>query len=108
MADRIEEIRRGDDTGAYGNRFITIKLDNPNNYVISKAIFVCGCIQKTFENPVFPLTVNLNSQETEKLRATNVCYLVTYDSEGRQKTCKGTLTFPAQNGVLNNGGRNCC
>lgn len=100
-------IFKGDDSGAFGNNFITINLDNPLGYPISKAIFVCGCIQKPFKNPVFPLTINLTSQETVKLRSSNVCYLVVYDSEGRQKTCQGSLTFNAQNGVINNGGI-CC
>ena len=96
-------IFKGDDSGAFGNNFITINLDNPLGYPISKAIFVCGCIKKTFENPVFPLVINFNSEETETLRSVNTCYLVVYDSEGRQKTCKGTLSFKAQNGVLPDG-----
>lgn len=100
-------IFKGDDSGAFGNNFITINLDNPLGYTISKAVFVCGCIQKPFKNPVFPLRINLTSQETAKLRSSNVCYLVVYDSEGRQKTCQGSLTFNAQNGVINNGGI-CC
>lgn len=100
-------IFKGDDSGAFGNNFITINLENPLGYSISKAIFVCGCIQKPFKNPVFPLRINLTSQETAKLRSSNVCYLVVYDSEGRQKTCQGSLTFNAQNGVINNGGI-CC
>lgn len=102
-------IFKGDDTGAFGNNFITINLDNPNNYEVSRVVFVCGCIQKSFENPLFPLTINLTSEETNSLKASNVCYLVAYDSEGRQKTCKGNLTFNAQNGVIgikNNG--TCC
>lgn len=100
-------IYKGDDTGAFGNTFIIINLDNPLGYTVSKAIFVCGCIIKIFNNPVFPLPINLSSEETEKLRSSNVCYLIVYDGQGRQKTCKGTLTFNAQNGVLPNG-RTCC
>lgn len=101
-------IFKGDDTGAFGNNFITIYLDNPQNYVISKAIFVCGCIEKEIKNPDFPLEINLTSQQTEQLRATNVCYLVVYDEQGRQATCQGTLGFNAQNGVLKDGTRTCC
>ena len=99
-------IYKGDNTGAFGNNFITINLDNPLGYTVSKAIFVCGCIQKTFENPIFPLIINLNSEETANLRSVNTCYLVVFDSNGLQKTCKGTLTFKAQNGVIGNG--TCC
>lgn len=103
----INTVYKTDDTGAFGNTFITVNLENPLGYTISKAIFVCGSIQKTFENPVFPLEINLDSQETAKLNYANVCYLVVFDENGLQKTCNGTFTFPAQNGVLRNG-RTCC
>ncbi len=99
-------IYMGDNTGAFGNNFITINLENPLNYPISKAVFVCNCLTKTFENPVFPLVINFNSAETKNMSFSNTCYLVVYDSQGRQKTCKGTLTFKAKNGVLPNG--TCC
>ena len=98
-----DAIYKGDNTGAFGNSFITINLSNPLDYPISKAIFVCGCFQKTFENPIFPLKINFTSEETKKLNISNVCYLVVFDSLNRQKTCKGTLIFKAQNGVLSNG-----
>lgn len=101
-----DPIFKSDDTGAFGNSFITINLDNPNEYIVSRVIFVCGCIKKTFDNPTFPIVVNLTSEETSRLKTTNVCYLVAYDSEGRQKTCKGTFKFNAQNGVISNG--TCC
>ena len=107
MSENIP-IYKGDDTGAFGNQFITINLDNPDEYIISKAIFICGCFQRTYKNPIFPLVVNLSSEETAQLKSTNICYLVVFDEEGRQKTCKGQLVFSAQNGVLNNGRRTCC
>lgn len=97
------DVYKTDDTGAFGNQFITINLNNPQGYTISKAIFVCGCLKKTFVNPVFPLIVNYTSEESTQFRASNVCYLVVYDSQGRQKTCQGTLTFNAKNGVICNG-----
>lgn len=100
-------IYKSDDTAAFGNNFITINLENPLGYTISKAIFVCGCVQKTFENPVFPIVINFTSEETEHFRSSNICYLVVFDEFNRQKTCKGTLTFNAKNGVINNG-RTCC
>lgn len=100
-------IYMGDNTGAFGNTFITINLENPLEYPISKAIFVCGCIQKTFENPQFPLRINFDSSETTTLRTTNTCFLVVFDEQGRQKTCKGSLVFKAQNGVLSQNGV-CC
>lgn len=100
-------VYMGDNTAAFGNNFITINLENPLEYPISKAVFVCNCLTKTFDNPVFPLVINFDSKETAKLRSSNTCFLVVYDSEGRQKTCTGNLTFKAQNGVLPNGGV-CC
>lgn len=102
-----EPIFKGDNTAAFDGSFITINLQNPLGFPISKAIFVCGCIKKPYNNPDFPLVVNFTSEETETLNSSNVCYLVVYDSEGRQKTCQGTLTFPAIQGVICNG-RNCC
>ena len=93
-------IFKGDDTGAFGNNFITINLNNPENYTISKAIFVCGSIKKTFDNPEFPLTVNFSSEETIQLSPSNVCHLVLYDEFGYQKTCSGSLSFSAQSGVI--------
>ena len=98
-----QPVFKGDDTAAFGNSFITINLENPLGYTITRAVFVCGCLSKTFENPSFPLVVNFTSQETSTLKATNICYLVVYDSEGRQKTCTGSLMFNAQNGVICNG-----
>lgn len=96
-------IFKGDSTAAFGNTFLTININNPDNFVISKAIFVCGCIKKTFNNPEFPLRVNFSSQETQKLSANNVGYLVVYDEVGLQKTCTGNIKFKAQNGVICNG-----
>ena len=57
---------KGDNTGAFGNNFIIIELDNPLEYIIKKAEFVCGCIRKTFINPVFPLIVNFD--ENDKIK----------------------------------------
>lgn len=96
-------IFKGDNSGAFGQDFITINLNNPYGYPISKAIFVCGCLQKTFQNPQFPLVINFTSQETSNFNSLNTCYLVVFDQQGRQKTCQGNLTFKAQNGVICNG-----
>ena len=96
-------IFQGDNTAAFGNNFITINLINPLEYPISKAVFVCECLQKVYENPVFPWVINFTSEETKRLRATNVGYLVVYDQEGRQKTCNGSVKFLVKNGVICNG-----
>lgn len=100
-------IFQGDDTAAFGNNFITINLYNPLNYTISKAVFVCNCFTKTFDDPTFPLVINFDSAETVKLRSTNTCFLIVYDEQGRQQTCQGTLTFNAQKGALCKNGNQC-
>lgn len=91
---------KGDDTNAFGGNFITIDLVNPYEFEVSKAIFVVGCIKKEFEQPVFPLRVNFNSEESARLNFKNTAYLVVFDSEGRQQTCKGVLNFPMKEGVI--------
>lgn len=103
-------IFKGDDTGALGNHFITIKLKNPELYPISKLKFVvnsgCGIAPKeftdenNFQQEEIELVVNFSSEETLKLNATNTGNLVGYDMENRQFTCPQTLTFTAKNGVL--------
>lgn len=95
-------IYKGDDTSAFGNSFLEIKIKNPYEFVISKAIFLCGHnIKKEFENPQFPLIVNFDSSETKQLCINNECYLVVFDELGRQKTCKGSYNIKAKEGVYN-------
>lgn len=103
-------IFKGDDTGALGNKFITIKLKNPELYPISKLKFVVngGCCiapkvftdENNFQQEEIELVVNFSSEETSKLNATNTGNLVGYDMENKQFTCPQTLTFTAKNGVL--------
>ena len=104
-------IFKGDDTGAFGNNFITITVKNPELYPISKIEFIvnggCGIAPKVFvdeethfQQQEIELIVNFSSEETSKLNATNTGNLVAYDMENRQSTCPQTLTFTAKNGVL--------
>jgi hypothetical protein len=97
-------VFKDDDTGAFGNDFITINLNNPLNYVVSKVEFIVnggGCIPpKFYENPVFPLKINFTREETSKFLGVNVCRLRAYDENGLRKTCNNSLTFYAQNGVI--------
>ena len=97
---------RGDDTDAFGGLFMTINVTNETGYTITRAVWECGAIRKTFENPVFPLEVNLSSKETKKLATNNVCYLATYDENGKKRTCKGYLKFTTEAEVVNDG--RCC
>lgn len=97
-------IYKGDDTGAFGNNFITINLDNPQSYPISKILFVvnsgCGIKPKEYKNPTFPIIINFTRQETSKFQDVNTAKLIAYDQNGLQYTCPQTLTFKARNGVI--------
>ena len=42
-------IRKGDDTDAFDFGFLTINLENAQDYVISKAEVRIGVIKKTFD-----------------------------------------------------------
>lgn len=92
-------IYQGDNTAAFGGNFLTIRLVLPEGQEmppISKVELKIGCICKTFENPVFPLTVNLTEEETLKLQAVNTAYLAVWDNEDRKKTCQGKITFKTE------------
>lgn len=92
-------LYQGDNTAAFSGNFLTINLSVAEGLeppVISRAELKIGCICKNFSNPVFPLTVNLSEEETAKLQTQNTAYMAVWDSEGRKKTCKGSITFNAQ------------
>lgn len=88
-------LYRGDDTDAFEQEFITIELDEAPEG-IKKAEFRCGSVLKVYENPTFPLSVALSSEETMLLKQENECFLAIYDSLGRKRTCEGTLSFGTQ------------
>ena len=79
-------IFKGDNTGAFGNTYITITktFTDENN----------------FTSEEIELTVNFDSCETSKLVARNVGNLIVYDMQHRQCTCSQSMTFTAQNGVI--------
>lgn len=94
-------IRKGDDTDAFGFGFLTVNLENAQDYVISKAEIRIGVIKKTFDNPVFPLQVSLNKDETDQLNEfNNKCFMAIFDTQGRKYTCEGTLSFKANPKVV--------
>ena len=95
-------IFKGDDSASFGGTFITINLGTvPEGFTISKAKFKVGDLPViTFENPEFPLTVNLSPMQTRQLKQQNVCYLAVYDNEGRKLTCKGKAEFVALDEVV--------
>lgn len=111
-------IFKTDDTGAFGNNFIEITVNNPQLYPISKIVAVTNsgtCISNkqftdpdNFQREDITLYVNYSSQETAKLNATNTLNLVVYDEQDRQATCPQSLTFYAKNGVISRNGQCSC
>jgi hypothetical protein len=109
-------IRKGDDTNSFGNSFLVISLDEElvneeteevttvpitgTTSLISKAIFQCGAIRKSFINPSFPLEIELTAQETKLLQENNTGYLKVYDADGKGLTCDGYVQFTADNEVV--------
>lgn len=89
-------IFQGDNTAAFGGNFLTINISSESGIVptITRAELKIGCICKTFNNPTFPMTINLTEEETAKLSATNTVYMAVWDANGRKKTCQGTISFP--------------
>lgn len=118
MMSENDAIFKGDNTGAFGNNFIEITVKNPLLYPISKIIFCVngGCIKKPFDGADYDnfqsaeivLTVNFSSAETSILRDANIGNLIVYDMQGRQSTCKQSLTFYAKNGVITRNGQSGC
>ena len=95
------DFYQSDNTGAFGNQFITIDLvENPLNIQITKAEFIVGCLCKSYTNPVFPLRINFTPEELQKLSYVNVGYLKVYDHKGRPLMADGSVTFKLKNGVF--------
>ena len=94
-------IYKGDDTDAFDFSFLTINLENVQDYTITKAEVRIGPILKSFINPIFPLRVSLNRRETIQLSEyNNKCYMAIYDTSDRKYTCEGTLSFKAKPKVV--------
>lgn len=93
--------RKGDDFGAFNQEWAKIEVDIPIDWTVSKAKFKVGNLPvMTFCNPVFPLTVNLDSSQTINLKDVNTCYLALYDEDGRKFTLDGCWTFVAEDEVV--------
>lgn len=90
----MASINRGDNTGAFGNDFLRIYLNNPNNLYIQKAVFqINDDLTKEYYDPIFPLRVNFTGAETNLLRQVNICKLALWDEFGRRRTADGKFTF---------------
>jgi hypothetical protein len=111
-------VFKGDNTAAFGNNFITIMVKNPLLYPISKLLFVINggdaidpkefTDEDNFQREEIILKVNLDSDETKKLKDKNTGNLIAYDMQGQQATCVQTLIFNAKNGVIYKNGKSCC
>ena len=94
MADDVNLIR-GDDSQAFGQNLLRINLQDPDgllvNHSISKAeIRFNPSVAKVYENPVFPLLVNLTSEESGNLSVgDNYAVMKLWDELGRPLTPEG-------------------
>ena len=88
-------IFQGDNTAAFGGNLLTINISTESGIIptIKRAELKIGCIFKTFNNPVFPITLNLTEEETSKLQTVNYAYLAVWDINNRKKTCEGTVAI---------------
>ena len=97
-------IFRGDSTAAFGQDWLEIHAEFPDDTWaerITRAEFKVGPLPvMIFDNPVFPLTVNLTSEQSILLKDVNDCYLAVYDENGYKQTCEGQLTFPTRRRVV--------
>ena len=94
-------IYKGDSLGAFGENGITINLINTEKYSIAKAEFKVGNLPvMTFNNPTFPLHVNLTKEQTSGLEQQTSCYLAVFDENGNKVTCKGKFNIVARDKVV--------
>lgn len=95
-----DKIFRGDSTDSFGRHWLTIEADYPSDWVISRAEFAVGNLPvMIFDDPEFPLTVDLSSSQTILLKDINTCYLSLYDENGLKQTCEGTFIFETREKV---------
>ena len=89
------DLTAGDNSAAFGQTLFTINLRDPDGLLkghsISKAeVKVNGVVDKVYQNPEFPLRVNLTSEESIKLMAgENIAYLAIWDELGQKVTPEG-------------------
>jgi len=97
----MEPIFRGDDTGAFGQTWLRINLDIPSTWTVTKAELKIGNLPvMEFDEPEFPLPVNLTSAQTARLKDNNTCYLALYDEDGLKQTLESSFTFYTRKQVV--------
>ena len=96
-----ERYYKGDDFDAFGQEWVHIVLVFHEDWVISNAEFKVGNLPvMRFEDPIFPISVYLTSEQTINLKDVNTCYIAIYDEEGRKQTVDGSWTFQAEDEVV--------
>ena len=94
----------GDDTHSFGQDFLEIEADFPDETwagrVTEAHVKIGNLPVMIFQNPDFPITVNLTSAQTAMLKNKNECYMAVFDENGLKQTCEGQLTFPAHERVV--------
>lgn len=95
---------RGDDWNSFGATAIEIYAQFPDDTWaerVSLAEVKIGNLPvMSFESPVFPLKINLSSEQTALLKDTNECYMAVYDENGLKRTCEGQMTIPTRRRVV--------
>lgn len=95
---------KGDNWQAFDGRPITVELEDlEEDVIITRALVVInkGTIVREYINPIFPLEVELDENDTKKLLPTNTMNLIVYDRKNRKMTCDGMLQFRAKTEVYN-------
>ena len=97
-------LYRQDDSNSFGKTLLEIHAEFPDDTWaerVTRADFKVGPLPvMSFENPVFPITINLTSAQTALLKDVNDCYLAVYDENGLMQTCEGTLTLESHRRVV--------
>lgn len=94
MTDNVDLVR-GDDSQAFGQNLIRITLSDPDNLLDGHSISKCvirfnESVTKTFLNPVFPLLVNLTSEESSNLTdGDNTARMAIWDENNQKLTAEG-------------------
>lgn len=95
MAEEEPNLTQGDNTAAFGQHLLRISLNDPDDVLVGHSIskceirFSCGLV-KSFQNPEFPLVIDLTEQESQKLLVgDNTAVMAVWDELGRKVTPKG-------------------
>lgn len=94
-------IIRTDDSDAFGqSELLRINFTVPEGQVVSKAILVINdTLKLTFNNPINPIEINLNSEQTAILKDNNCCTLILYDGDNKKLTIPCIAEFKSKEGV---------